>query len=210
MRKKLGIVLMLVALGLLIPGVMQPIFTLTGTVDKTALVDLGLQTLANEPGVPTFMVSISEQLVSQLNISGELHAYEKTRSIVGTVQELYRSDQLLVALLIGLFSLVVPVLKCLLILTSEVTQHIGIVQTADKIKNMISKWSMADVFVVAIIVAYLAANATQQTETLFSLNAKFMPGFFYFLSYCILSIASAQLLDDRQDKHLKHSGLDES
>jgi uncharacterized paraquat-inducible protein A len=74
---------------------------------------------------------------------------------------------------------------------------------------MISKWSMADVFVVAIIVAYLAANATQQTETLFSLNAQFMPGFFYFLSYCILSIASAQLLDDRQDKHLKHSGLDE-
>jgi hypothetical protein len=200
MRQKAGILLMLVALGFLIPGVTQPILSLTGTVDKAALVDLGMQTLASEPGVPAFMVSISEQLVSQLDVSGDLHAYEKTRSIVGTVQELYRADQFLVALLIGLFSIVVPALKCLLMLTSAVTRQSGNEQTEDKIKNMISKWSMADVFVVAIIVTYLAANATQHTETLFSLDARFMPGFYYFLSYCILSIASAQLLDKHQDR----------
>jgi hypothetical protein len=200
MRQKLGILLMLIALGFLIPGVMQPILKLTGTVDKTALVDLGVQTLASAPGVPAFMVSISEQLVSQLDISGELHAYEKTRSIAGTVQELYQADQWLVALLIGLFSIVIPSFKSLLMLTSVMARNSQNRHAADKVKNMISKWSMADVFVVAIIVAFLAANATQQTEKLLSLNAQFMPGFYYFLSYCILSILSSQLLDQQPDK----------
>jgi hypothetical protein len=197
MRQKLGILLMLIALGFLIPGVMQPILQLTGTVEKTALVDLGVQTLASAPGVPAFMVSISEQLVSQLDISGDLHVYEKTRSIAGTVQELYQADQWLVALLIGLFSIVIPSIKSLLILTSVMARN---PQNRHAVKNMISKWSMADVFVVAIIVAFLAANATQQTEKLFSLNAQFMPGFYYFLSYCILSILSSQLLDQQPDK----------
>ena len=186
---------MLVAIGFLIPGIIQPFFSLTGTVDKAALVDLGMETLANEPSVPAFMVSVTQQLVSQLDVAGELPAFEKTRSIVGTVQELYQADELLVAMLIALFSIVVPVLKCLLMLVSAMAKQSVAIQIADRVKNMISKWSMADVFVVAIIVAYLAANATQQTDDLFSLDAQFLPGFYYFLSYCVLSILSAQLLD---------------
>jgi uncharacterized paraquat-inducible protein A len=154
--------------------------------------------LANDPSVPAFMVSVTQQLVSQLDVAGELPAFEKTRSIIGTVQELYQADKVLVAVLIALFSIVVPVLKCLLMLVSAMANQAGAIQLANKIKIMISKWSMADVFVVAIFVAFLAANATQQTEDLFSLDAQFMSGFYYFLSYCILSVLSAQLLD--QDK----------
>jgi hypothetical protein len=198
MRNTLGILLMLAAIGFLIPGITQPFFSLTGTVDKAALVNLGMDTLANDPSVPAFMVSVTQQLVSQLDVAGELPAFEKTRSIRGTVQELYQADKVLVAVLIALFSIVVPVLKCLLMLVSAMANQAGAIQLANKIKIMISKWSMADVFVVAIFVAFLAANATQQTEDLFSLDAQFMSGFYYFLSYCILSVLSAQLLD--QDK----------
>jgi hypothetical protein len=198
MRNTLGILLMLAAIGFLIPGITQPFFSLTGTVDKAALVNLGMDTLANDPSVPAFMVSVTQQLVSQLDVAGELPAFEKTRSIIGTVQELYQADKVLVAVLIALFSIVVPVLKCLLMLVSAMANQAGAIQLANKIKIMISKWSMADVFVVAIFVAFLAANATQQTEDLFSLDAQFMSGFYYFLSYCILSVLSAQLLD--QDK----------
>ena len=198
MRNTLGILLMLAAIGFLIPGITQPFFSLTGTVDKAALVNLGMDTLANDPSVPAFMVSVTQQLVSQLDVAGELPAFEKTRSIIGTVQELYQADKVLVAVLIALFSIVVPVLKCLLMLVSAMANQAGAIQLANKIKIMISKWSMADVFVVAIFVAFLAANATQQTEDLFSLDVQFMSGFYYFLSYCILSVLSAQLLD--QDK----------
>ncbi len=186
---------MLVAIGFLIPGITQPFFSLTGTVDKAALVDMGMDTLASDPSVPAFMVSVTQQLVSQLDVTGELPAFEKTRSIVSTVQELYLADERLVAMLIALFSIVVPVLKCLLMLVTAMTKQTATIQVADRIKQVVSKWSMADVFVVAIIVAFLAGNATQQTEQLFSLDARFMSGFYYFLSYCILSILSAQLLD---------------
>ncbi len=193
MASKSGILLMLIAIGLLIPGVTKPILILTGTVDKAEMVDLGMQTLAENPDVPAFMLSLAEQLVTQLNIKGDLPAYHKTRSIVGTVEELYDARQYLVAFLIGLFSIVIPVTKSLLMVISALFKN-SLGQISESITALISKWSMADVFVVAIIVAFLAANATQQTEELFSLTAEFGEGFYYFLGYCLLSILSMQVM----------------
>ncbi len=194
MKKKLGLLLMLVAIGLLIPGVTQPIMTLTGTVDKSELADLGMQILSESPDVPQFMASLVEQLVSQLDVRGEVAAYDKTRSITGTIQELYDARQYLVAFLIALFSIVVPLSKCLLMIITAIAQN-RFGRVCESITRVISKWSMADVYVVGIIVAYLAANATQQTEKLFTFNAEFGVGFYYFLGYCLLSILSAQLMD---------------
>ena len=199
MKQKLGIALMLVAIGLLIPGVTKPVLILNGTVDKAELVELGMKTLADSPDIPNFMTSLVEQLVSQLDITGELPAYNKTRSILGTVQELYDGQQWLVAFLIALFSIIVPVVKSLLMIFSSMMIDKASA-VSDKIVRFISKWSMADVFVVAIIVAFLAANATQHTEKLFSLEAQFGEGFYYFLGYCLLSILSTQLMSKDSSK----------
>jgi len=193
MKQIFGIALMLVALGLLVPGITKPILILSGTVDKAEMVDLGMQELANNPDVPSFMFNVVEQLVQQLDIKGDLPAYAKTRSIIGTVDELYKAQQFLVAFLIALFSIFVPALKCLLMLISAaIKNRFG--QISESITRLISKWSMADVFVVAVIVAYLAANSTKQTEELFTLNAQFGEGFYYFLGYCLLSILSMQVM----------------
>ena len=185
---------MLVALGLLVPGISQPILNLTGTVDKEMLVDVGMQTLAKDPDVPNFMLSLTEQLVTQIDLTGNIPAYDKSRSILGTVEELYRANQWLVAFLIALFSIIVPVIKSLLMIISSLLSDKS-ARVSRVIIRLISKWSMADVFVVAIIVAFLAANATQQTEELFSLTAEFGDGFYYFLGYCLLSILSMQLME---------------
>ncbi len=195
MTDKIGILLLLLALVSLIPGLTQPIITLTGTVDKAALIELGKKTLAADPDVPALLVTMSERIIDKLNISGELPAFTKSRSIIGTVRELYRADKLLVAFLIALFSIVVPVTKCFLLMFASLAKERGATALAERISSMISKWSMADVFVVAIIVAFLAANATRQTEELFTLDAEFSPGFYYFLAYCILSIFSSQLIN---------------
>jgi len=193
---------MLIALGLLIPGVTQPIMTLTGTVDKAELADLGMQTLAESPDVPQFMASLIEQMVEQLDIHGDIPAYDKTRSIVGTVQELYDAREYLVAFLIALFSIVVPLSKSVLMIIATIAQN-RFGQQCDAITRLISKWSMADVYVVGIIVAYLAANATQQTERLFTFYAEFGVGFYYFLGYCLLSILSMQLMES-SSKDMNH------
>ncbi len=63
-----------------------------------------------------------------------------------------------------------------------------------KISALISKWSMADVFVIGVFVAYLAANAVEKEGGLLTFEAQLGSGFYYFLGYCLLSILATQLL----------------
>jgi hypothetical protein len=63
----------------------------------------------------------------------------------------------------------------------------------------IAKWSMADVFVVALFITYLAAQASATPTSgpnaeppLIAFTAHFGPGFYWFFSYCIFSLASQQ------------------
>jgi uncharacterized paraquat-inducible protein A len=93
-----------------------------------------------------------------------------------------------------LFSVIIPLIKGLLLLTSLWIPEVRIKKRLVGIANVISKWSMADVFVVAVIVAYLAANASGDMGEIFSMTATLGSGFYFFLTYCILSLLSAQLM----------------
>ena len=194
MKTKTGLVILLAAYVLLVPGLIQPIITLTGSVDKAQMLQLGKELLATHPDIPAFLGNAAVRFMDQIHIQGEIQAYEKTRSILGTVKELADSKSYLVAFLIMLFSVIVPITKGALILITYIKKHGNVADRSRHISHIISKWSMADVFVVAIIIAYLAANASERSEEIFSLNAVFGPGFYFFLSYCLLSILSAQLI----------------
>ena len=54
--------------------------------------------------------------------------------------------------------------------------------------DSISKWSMADVFLVGVYVAFLSAKATD------NLDAEIHQGFYYFAAYCLVSIASLHFM----------------
>jgi hypothetical protein len=196
-RKLTGVALLLVAFGLLIPGITEPIMVLHGKVDKAELIEFGKQTLADDPDVPALVIALTEKLIDELKIEGELEVFNKSRSITGTVEELYRSGNPLVAFLIALFSIVIPAIKLTLLLYSLVLARSGTPRLIDKFEKAIGKWSMADVFVIAIMVAYLAAVASKDMEELFSLEAEFASGFYYFLGYCLLSLLASQLLTVR-------------
>ena len=193
-RKLTGVTLLLVAFGLLIPGITEPIMVLHGKVDKAELIEFGKQTLADDPDVPALVIALTEKLIDELKIEGELEVFNKSRSITGPVEELYRSGNPLVAFLIALFSIVSPAIKLTLLLYSLLLARSGTPRLIDKFEKAIGKWSMADVFVIAIMVAYLAAVASKDMEELFSLEAEFASGFYYFLGYCLLSLLASQLL----------------
>jgi hypothetical protein len=55
---------------------------------------------------------------------------------------------------------------------------------------------MADVLVIAIIVAFMAANASSMGGLL-NMDARFEFGFYFFLGYCIFSILSMQVITRR-------------
>jgi paraquat-inducible protein A len=54
---------------------------------------------------------------------------------------------------------------------------------------MISKWSMADVFVVGVFLSFLATRSNKD------INAWLHDGFYFFLAYCLISILATQIMD---------------
>jgi len=190
----LPIALLLLSFAVLIPGISKPLMTLTGTVDKAELVELGKELVATHPDIMPMISGMAVKLLDNLNVSGDVQAYEKTRSILGTVKELFDSKNYLVSFLVMIFSVIIPLSKGLLLLTSLWIPEVRMKKRLVGIANVISKWSMADVFVVAVIVAYLAANASGDMGEIFSMTATLGSGFYFFLTYCILSLLSAQLM----------------
>jgi len=147
-----------------------------------------------------------DMVVGGLDVSGTISAFDKTRSIIGTAEELYGNGHLPVALLIVIFSIGVPVFKAVLLLIAGLAPMKNRPRSALlSISNAISKWSMADVFVIAIFIAYLASNGIQENRGLVDFQASLGTGFWYFLGYCLVSILGNQLLTSSIRDRLKQS-----
>jgi uncharacterized paraquat-inducible protein A len=128
---------------------------------------------------------------------GNVQVYEQTRSIVGSVRQLYDVGSPLPATLILLFSVVVPLTKALLVAWATFMTNAAARVRTLRFVTTIAKWSMADVFAVALFIVYLAAQASQQppgvgAPPLLAFTADFGPGFYWFAAYCIFSLASQQ------------------
>ncbi|MGZ9899779.1 paraquat-inducible protein A [Shewanella gaetbuli] len=194
-----SILFIVVSLALLIPGVTQPILTINGTIEKAELVDAGLDMLAEnlsaEPNSNARnMLDMAVAMFGFDDIEGEVAVFHKSRSILETIEELYRSSNIFVAALVGLFSVAIPTIKLLIMLGVNLTR--GRTKTyLINIMQAISKWSMADVFVVALIVVYMAGNASAGMGDILVTSSTIEPGFYFFLGYCVFSIISQALVD---------------
>lgn len=132
--------------------------------------------------------------------------FSTSRSILETSKNLINNDKIFVGIMILTFSCIVPLIKTLLLLSLHSKKLSN--KKIKVILNAISKWSMADVFVVAIFLVFLATDGvnTLQEEKFsmigMSLNVKvnalmtseFQNGFYFFLSYCLVSIAHTQFM----------------
>jgi len=196
------LVVIVVALALLYPGVTRPVLTLSGTIDKADLVDLGIELLAGDEGETRRRQAVTglSGLLGFDSVTGELAVYRETRSILGTVQELARTGNAGVAVLIALFSIVVPLVKLGLQLTTVLLRDPHRRARLGRIIGSIGKWSMADVFVMALFVTYLAGSAGGRLGDLMTLQARLEPGFWFFLGYCLFSVASTVLVGSAGDR----------
>lgn len=194
-----GLLLLLVAYALLYPGLTQPMLSLIGSVDQADLALIGKDIIVSNPETPELVGAMAEMLIANMEFSGTVEAYNRTRSILGTVQELYRSNHTLVAFLVALFSIIIPVAKGLMLLFSHFRINQRLTLGLQNTSNLVSKWSMADVFVIGVLVAFLAANAVEKEGGLLTFQATLGPGFYFFLAYCLLSILATQLLLSSRD-----------
>jgi hypothetical protein len=216
--------LLLVSLALLIPGLFAPVLIIRGVLTRDGvarvapqLLERGLdeETIASlktmmNPAVvgllqltggdlrKTLIDKLTPQLIASLQKSaGDFEVYQQTRSIVGSVGNLYEVGSPVPATLILLFSVIVPVAKAVTVAWAMFIRNTERRDRALAFVASIAKWSMADVFVVALFIAYLAANATQSSgdpaaPPLVAFDARFGSGFYWFAAYCVFSLASQQ------------------
>lgn len=196
-RRILGLAVLLLAYIMLIPGLTQPMLQVKGAVKNSGITQIGKQYVAENKNIPTMFKSVANQMLDYMDTEGEVEVYSKTQTILGTIKQLSDAGYFLVAFLIGLFSVVVPVTKGIMMLLANLKTSNKVKAFCLKFSSMISKWSMADVFVVALMVTYLAANAI--TDEVLNFQSTFGPGFYFFSAYCLLSILSAQLLSSAID-----------
>jgi hypothetical protein len=136
---------------------------------------------------------------------GQTYFYYQNKGIFDVISLLWNNDNKVVAGAIGTFSVIIPCIKLfftLLILLLPVHGMKGF----RKGLSYISKWSMADVFVVGTFLSYLSfANMSPGVQ----MDAKVLFGLYYFGGYVILSIAMGFLLDAAiREKIRFHAQLD--
>ena len=142
------------------------------------------------PGVTEPIMTIK----ASINMFGlKSTIFEETRSIWQTVLSLKEAGYAEVGFMVVTFSIIIPVTKGLLIIWTWLSPA----RWRWQLISVISKWSMADVFVVAILVAFFTAKATAD------LQSALHDGFYWFLAYCFLSIISGQCLAGYVDQQLK-------
>ena len=195
-RRPMAFMLILIALALLYPGVTQPVLSLSGTVEKSKIAGLGIEMIAGQDGDAQTrqMLTAISSFLGLDRIEGHLVVYTSTRSIWGTVESLARTGNLLVAFLIVFFSLVIPTFKLLLQATSFFITPVQLRRPLLSVNGVLSKWSMADVFVMGLLVAFLAGSASDQTGNMLTMHSSLGAGFYYFLAYCLFSIAAGSIL----------------
>jgi len=131
--------------------------------------------------VGLFAPVLSLKAYASLPVIGEVILKYEAKSVITTIGSLANANNYFVALLVAAFSVITPLIK--IIIAIAVVQrrwpswHI---RGLEFIKA-IGKWSMADVFVVAVLVAYFAASADEFSE------AKVGLGLYFFAAYCLLS-----------------------
>ena len=198
MVKYRSIALFLLSIVFLVPGLTLPLMSIEATVEKQGMLELTVDALTPPDDSQQFFQPLLQSLVSQLQVEGSVTVFKSTRSLWSTMSELVSNGHVLVGLLIGMFGVLIPVFKILLVSFSLFTKQARLKQASLKLSSTLSKWSMSDVFVMGLIVAFLAINANEYAVNTVRMTATLGSGFYFFVAYCLSAIAAAQLmaLDD--------------
>ncbi|HZJ17757.1 MAG TPA: paraquat-inducible protein A [Chthoniobacteraceae bacterium] len=226
-RRLVILALLAISMGLLIPGLFAPVLTIRGFLKPEGVAHVAPELLdkgLNDKTITSLKAMMNPTMIALLEATGgdlrktvlerlgpeltaslkdnvqDIEVYEQTRSIVGSVQHLYEVKSPTPATLILLFSVIVPLAKAVMVLVGLFIADAARRHRLLDFVELIAKWSMADVFVVALFIAYLAAQASQSPPgdpnfppPMVAFTAVFGAGFYWFTGYCIFSLASQQM-----------------
>ena len=164
------------------------LFTLVGSVSALLTLVLGLVT-------PVLMVTIHKEV----EYLGDIVLSFESKGVIGSIAKLFEGGDVIVAIVILLFSVIVPVTKVLSLFFVSLFMQYSFAHTLVKFFKMIGKWSMVDVFVVAVFLVYLTANKGEVSR------AEIEVGLYFFLAYVIVSMIVSITADKMLHSHKKET-----
>jgi uncharacterized paraquat-inducible protein A len=168
MKKKIGILLLLTSLVFMVLGLMYPFMTFDFEFQMEGLLSM-------------FGSGLSKELT-------------KTYSIPEVMKLLFKNGYYFVGTLIGLFAVVIPILKAILTFVFLFNKNLKLYSFI----SFIGKFAMADVFCVGIFIAFLYTQFNQGMKV--KILADIEIGYYYFVTYVILNIISVILLKPTTQK----------
>ena len=130
---------------------------------------------------PILMIVIHKNV----NYLGDIVLSFESKTIVATISHLYHNGNYPVAIVILLFSIIVPFIKSLSMLSVVIWKELHIAQKLVKFFKYLGKWSMLDVFVVSLLLVYLSAGSSENSYS------QIQNGTYIFLIYVIVSIITS-------------------
>ncbi len=112
----------------------------------------------------------------------------EVRGIAAIIWELLTNGHWIIGGFLLLFSIVTPLTKAFLTIVATASHSKTLNFKIGQLLHIIGKWSMADVFVAAVLLALYALKFQEATKSIPCL------GLYYFIGYCLLSMSTSELL----------------
>ncbi len=138
--------------------------------------------------VALFTPLVVMTVYSSLPIVGEVTLSYESKTLFGTIAKLFSHSNYLIASLVLLFSVIIPLLKSFLIIMYGFFKETGFGKKSVKMIEKIGKWSMADVFIVALLVVLFSTKQDIHTSLIVE------TGLYFFIGYVLLSMVGSSLL----------------
>jgi hypothetical protein len=168
------------ALAILALYVVMPLRLYTIVVSLAALL-----ALAGGLSMPIMMMTIHKEV----QYLGDVVLQMESKGVVGSIDKLFDSGDYVVGGALLLFSILLPTLKSLSMLFVALFIQNRAVHAIVHFFKILGKWSMADVFVVAVFLVYLSADKGDMSR------AEVQVGLYFFLGYVILSMIASLSAD---------------
>ena len=114
--------------------------------------------------------------------------------MIGSIQKLFETGDYVIAIVIILFSVIIPMLKTVSLFLISVFQDNLFTHKLIGFFKVIGKWSMIDVFVVAVLLVFLSVNKGDISK------AEVQVGLYIFLIYVIssmfISLSASKMLKE--------------
>ena len=148
----------------------------------TALLSLGaLIALINGLITPILMIVVHKNV----EYLGDVVLSFESKGILGSIEKLFAEGNTPLALIVLLFSVLLPALKTLSLLFVSLFEYRPFAAKLVRFFKTLGKWSMLDVFIVSLLVVYLGSGNSNVSRSEIEI------GIYFFVAYVFLSMAAS-------------------